>query len=108
MSALGQTFKATKVMSALPLKADFCSALVLLWAKSGDCLATLEKPLPLNEFDSGPLHPTLWYGRKRAKIDLAVGGFRILSNVATLSVQKAMEGLLDDSSSATASARVGV
>jgi hypothetical protein len=42
MSALGQTFKATKVMSALPLKADFCSALVLLWAKSGDCLATLE------------------------------------------------------------------
>jgi len=42
MSALGQTFKATKVMSALPLKPDFCSALVLLWAKSGDCLATLE------------------------------------------------------------------
>jgi hypothetical protein len=47
----------------------------------GDCLASLEPgPIPL---------PALWHGRKRAKINLAVGGFQIVSNVATLSVQKA-------------------
>ena len=66
-----------------------------LKAKSGDCLASLEpdpNPLPLTGFDSSPLHPALWYGRKRAKINLAVGGFQIVSNVATLSVQKAVEG----------------
>jgi alanine racemase len=40
----------------------------------------------------------LWCGRKRARLIRAAGVFRTVSNVATLSAQKAVEGLLASSS----------
>jgi hypothetical protein len=46
----------------------------------------------------------LWYGRKRAKVIRAAGVFRTVSSVATLSVQKAEEGLLACSSDKNGSA----
>ena len=82
MSALGhkRPLRSAIVMSALPQERAF--ALIFgcsLKAKSGNRLASLEpdpNPLPLTKFDSSPLHPALWYGRKHAKINLAVGGSR--------------------------------
>ena len=45
----------------------------------------------------------LWYGRKAQTLDTGSGGFRTVSNVATLSAQKAVEGLLASSSDINAS-----
>jgi hypothetical protein len=74
-------------MSALPPKADIGDPTRDVRFGPIADLASLEsgpKSLPLN--DSSPLHPALWYGRKRANIDLPVVGVQIASNVATLSV----------------------
>jgi hypothetical protein len=46
----------------------------------------------------------LWYGRKRAKVDPGSGVFRTVSSVATLSTQKAEQGLLACSSDINGSA----
>ena len=54
-----------------------------------------QNPLPPNEFDYSSLHPVCLVVRPQTRKDYSGSGqFQTVSNVVTLSAQKALEGLL--------------